>query len=175
MPGRVYNEYRVYEDYGLRARVEDVWGASPLRLARYAALFDQFPLDRMWRLLGVDHVLTWRRELFVPSTLLAEFPQATDTTYLHRLTTPNPRAWFVTAAQTATDEEAVALLADHTFDLGAVALLAPDAPVSTAPVAASAPISADVSVINPSHIDRQGSWPPARCSRYAATRSAGGE
>jgi hypothetical protein len=95
VPGRVYNEFRVYEDYAMRAEVEDVWGASPLRLARYAALFDAFPLDRMWRLTGVDHVLTWRRELFMPSTLLAEFPQAADTTYLHRLAEPNPRAWLV--------------------------------------------------------------------------------
>ncbi len=37
IPGRVYNEFRVYEDYAMRAAVEDVWGASPLRLARYAA------------------------------------------------------------------------------------------------------------------------------------------
>ena len=78
LPGRVYNEFRVYEDYGMRAGLEDVWGASPLRLATYAALFDQFPLDRMWRLLGVDHVLTWRRDLFEPSERLAEFPQDTD-------------------------------------------------------------------------------------------------
>ena len=124
------------EDYGLRARVEDVWGASPLRLARYAALFDQFPLDRMWRLLGVEHVLTWRRELFVPSTLLAEFPQTTDTTYLHRLTESNPRAWFVTVAHTVTDAQAVALLADHTFDLDQAALLPPGEP--TAPLSPAA-------------------------------------
>ena len=58
IPGRVYNEFRVYEDYSMRAAVEDVWGASPLRLARYAALFDEFPLDRMWRLTGVEHVRT---------------------------------------------------------------------------------------------------------------------
>ena len=126
LPGRVYNEYRAYEDYGIRAGVEDVWGSSPLRLSRYAALFDQFPLDRMWRLMGVDHVLTWRRDLFEPSTRLAEFPQATDTTYLHRLDEPNPRAWLVSNVRTATDQEAVALLADHTFDLEATALLPVD-------------------------------------------------
>ena len=38
--------------------------------ARYAALFDNFPLDRMWRLLGVETVLTWRQGIFVPSDLL---------------------------------------------------------------------------------------------------------
>ena len=124
--GRVYNEYRVYEDYGMSITAEDVWGSSPLRLAHYAALFDNFPLDRMWRLLGVDTVLTWRRELFVPSELLAEFPQATDTTFLHRLTAPNPRAWLVQEWQIADDATAFTLLADHTFDLDKTALLPPD-------------------------------------------------
>lgn len=131
LPGRVYNEFRIYEDYGMRQALEDVWGSSPLRLARYAALFENFPLDRMWRLLGVTHVLTWRKELFEPSTLLAEFPQATDTTYLHQLTTAKPRAWLVQKMQPATDEQAVTLLADHTFDLEQIALV-PPATVTTA-------------------------------------------
>ena len=121
--GRVYNEFRIYEDYGMRQQIEDVWGSSPLRLARYAALFDNFPLDRLWRLTGVTHILTWRRELFEASELLAEFPQATDTTYLHRLAEPNPRAWLVQEVQPATDAEALALLGDHTFDLEKVGLL----------------------------------------------------
>ena len=123
LPGRVYNEFRIYEDYGVRQQIEDVWGSSPLRLANYAALFEDFPLDRLWQLTGVDHVLTWRRELFVPSTLLAEFPQSTDTTFLHQLAAPNPRAWMVQRVQGATDAEALRLLADHTFDLAATALL----------------------------------------------------
>lgn len=123
--GRTYNEFRVPEDYGMLAHLEDVWGGSPLRLARYAALFEQFPLDRMWRLTGVEHVLTWRRELFEPSDLLAEFPQATDTTYLHRLREPNPRAWIVSGARVADNAEALTLLADHSFDLEQWATLPP--------------------------------------------------
>lgn len=145
-PGRVYNEFRVYEDYGMRIGVEDVWGASPLRLARYARLFETFPLDRMWRLTGVEHVLTWRRELFVPSMLLAEFPQSADTTYLHRLAAPNPRAWLVPAVVTATDDEAVALLADHGFDLDRQAILPPEAGLQLPPGGADAP-SAEVVIV----------------------------
>ncbi|MEZ4620330.1 MAG: hypothetical protein R2867_33160 [Caldilineaceae bacterium] len=58
----------------------------------------------MWRLTGVNTVLTWRRELFGPSTLLAEFPQTTDTTYLHQLSSPTVPAhrahgWSVRAAR----------------------------------------------------------------------------
>ncbi|MBX3051470.1 MAG: YfhO family protein [Caldilineaceae bacterium] len=127
---RVYNEYRVYEDYGMSIAAEDVWGSSPLRLARYAALFDNFPLDRMWRLLGVETVLTWRRELPIPSDLIAEFPQATDTTFLHRLVAANPRAWLVQNVQIADDAAALALLADHNFDLNKTALLPPDTALS---------------------------------------------
>jgi hypothetical protein len=126
LPGRVYNEYRVYDDYGMLARVEDVWGSSPLRVARYSALFEEFPLDRMWRLMGVEHVLTWRRELFGPSTLLAEFPQSADTTYLHRLPAPNPRAWFVSEVVSADDAQALQLIRDHTFDLDQRAVVAAD-------------------------------------------------
>ena len=129
--GRVYNEFRAYEDYAMRVGVEDVWGSSPLRLARYARLFDAFPLDRMWRLLGVTHVLTWRRELFAPTTLLGEFPQATDTTYLHRLAETNPRAWVAPAAVVASDDDAVAQLADHDFDLERTAILASEADLAT--------------------------------------------
>lgn len=134
LPGRVYNEFRSYEDYGMRAGVEDVWGSSPLRLSRYASLFEEFPLDRMWRLLGVEHVLTWRKELFGPSELLGEFPQATDTTYLHRLPTLNPRAWLVSSVRQADDKEALALLADHQFDLDTTAVLANTEPAGAVPV-----------------------------------------
>jgi hypothetical protein len=139
LPGRVYNEYRVYDDYGMRSGVEDVWGSSPLRVARYSALFEQFPLDRMWRLLGVEHVLTWRRELFGPSELLAQFPQSADTTYLHRLPEPNPRVWLVPQVAIADDTAAWDLLADHSFGLGQRGLLglenATFAPLADAPAA----------------------------------------
>ena len=128
LSGRVYNEFRSYEDYGMRAGVEDAWGSSPLRLGRYAALFEDFPLDRMWRLLGVEHVLTWRKELFGPTELLGEFPQATDTTYLHRLPAPHLRAWLVSSVRVADDEAALALLVDHQFDLDTTAVLAPTGP-----------------------------------------------
>lgn len=123
---RVYNEYRAYEDYAMRLEVEDLWGSSPLRLARYTQFNQSFPLDRWWSLTGVSHVLTWRKELFVSSRLLAEYPQTTDTTYLHALDQPNPRAWFVTKSTVADDATALTLLADHTFDLARTVILPPE-------------------------------------------------
>lgn len=159
--GRVYNEFRVDENYGMRARVEDVWGASPLRLARYARLFEDFPLDRMWRLTGVTQVLTWRRELFGPSTLLGEFPQSADTTYLHRLPAANPRAWIAPAVVAATDDEAVQLLSSHTFDLEQSAIVASQADLDSfervarqAGKATPATAAADVALVQraPGHL-----------------------
>jgi hypothetical protein len=131
LPGRVYNEYRVDGDYGMRLGVEDVWGSSPLRVARYARLFDEFPLDRMWLLLGVEHVLTWRRELFGPSTLLGEYPQASDTTYLHRLPGMPVRGRLVHDLVEADDETAVRLLADHQFDITKQAIVGPEVRVAS--------------------------------------------
>lgn len=127
LPGRTYNEYRIFEDWGMRARVEDSWGASPLRLWRYATLFDGFPLERLWRLAGVTHTLTWRRDLPVSADLLAEFPQEEETTYLHRLSVLNPRAWVVEQTRFASDSEAKLLLADGTIDLEHTAVIAPPA------------------------------------------------
>jgi hypothetical protein len=126
LPGRVYNEYRIYEDYGMRLGVEDLWGSSPLRSARYAALFENFPLDRLWQLTGVHHVLTWRRQLFGPSELLAEFPQSRDTTILHRLPEPNQRAWLTHQVRIADDATARVLLADAAFDLETTSLIPPE-------------------------------------------------
>lgn len=123
LDGRAYNEFRVYDDYGMQSGIEDVWGSSPLRLSTYAAFFDDFPLDRMFRLTGVGHVLTWRQEMFEPSDLLTEFPQTEDATYIHRLTEPNPRLWVVGNAVSADDEAALDLLADHEFDLDKTVVL----------------------------------------------------
>ena len=133
LPGRVYNEFRIYEDYGIRQQIEDIWGSSPLRVARYAQLVApeaQFPLDRMWRLLGVNHILTWRRELFVPSQLLSEFPQINDTTFLQRLNQADPRAWIVGRTEIINDEKALQQLADHNFDLENTGLLPPESTLS---------------------------------------------
>ena len=159
IPGRVYNEFRAEEDYAMRLAppggadpwVEDLWGSSPLRLARYAALSADFPLDRWWRLFGVAHVLTWRRDLFESSTLLGEYPQVSDTTYLHRLEEPNPRAWFVTTTQAVDDTAALALLADHSFDLEHIALLPADAvglslPAATAAISLTQPAPGQLGV-----------------------------
>jgi hypothetical protein len=126
LPGRVHNENRIPPDYGVGVAAEDVRGFSQLRLARYEALFNEFPVTRMWQLLGVAYVLTWRDAgQMPPADLIAWFPAADGTTFLYRLRTPSPRSWVTHQVRIAEDEETLRLLADFDFDLENVALVPP--------------------------------------------------
>ncbi len=127
-PYRVYNEYRVYDNYGVPFEIEDLWGASPLRPSRY----DQFlappmPIERTWELLNVKYVITWRKELYLPSTIIYEEPTEKDTTYVHRLNQAGPRAWLVNRVEIADDAAILQKIADPNFDRWQIALLEPGA------------------------------------------------
>ncbi len=125
-PYRVYNEFRVYDNYGIPFEIEDLWGASPLRPSRYDEfLAPPMPIERTWELLNVKYVITWRKELYVPSTIIYEEPAEKDTTYVHRLSQIGPRAWLVTQAEIADDETILQKIADPNFDRWNVALLEP--------------------------------------------------
>ncbi len=127
LPPRVYNEFRLPESSGLFNGWEDVWGSSPLRLSTYNALFVDFPLGQMWQLTGIGTVLTWRKELFVESHIVAEFSREEgDTTYLHHLNSVSPRLWWAQKVRQADDETARALLGDHSFDPRSEILIAAD-------------------------------------------------
>ncbi len=123
-PFRVYNEFRLYDNYGVPFELEDLWGASPLRPARY----DQFlappmPIERTWELLNVKYVITWRQELFVPSTIIYQEAAADGATYAHRLNSVGPRAWLVDHVEIATDAASLQKMADPNFDRWSIALL----------------------------------------------------
>jgi hypothetical protein len=103
-PFRVYNEFRLYDNYGVPFEMEDMWGASPLRPSRYDEfLAPPMPIERTWELLNVRYVITWREELFLPSTVIYQEAAADGTTYVHRLETTGPRAWLVTRTELADD------------------------------------------------------------------------
>ncbi len=127
IPGRMHNESHVENGLGPSIALEETWGASPLRLQRYAALFDNFPLDKMWRLTATEHVLTWRAELFEPATLLGRFVDGEDSVYLYRLAEVNPRAWFVEEVRIMEDQRALQAIAESEIDLETQAILPPDA------------------------------------------------
>ena len=123
-PYRVYNEFRLYDNYGVPFAIEDLWGASPLRPDRYDKfLAPPMPIERTWELLNVKYVITWRQELYVPSTIIYQEPAADGTTYVHRLNQVGPRAWLVTQAETAADASILQKIADPNFDRWRIALL----------------------------------------------------
>ncbi len=127
-PYRVYNEFRLYDNYGVPFQLEDLWGASPLRPTRYDEfLAPPMPIERTWELLNVGYVITWRKELYVPSTIIYQEPAGQDVTYVHRLVTVGPRAWLVTRAEITGDEAVLQKIADPAFDRWQVALLEPGA------------------------------------------------
>ncbi len=123
-PFRVYNEFRLYDNYGVPFALEDLWGASPLRPSRY----DQFlappmPIERTWELLNVKYVITWREQLYLPSTIIHQEPAADGTTYVHRLDAVGPRAWLVGRVEVADDAAILQKIADPAFDRWNIALL----------------------------------------------------
>ena len=125
LPSRVYNEHRVPRNSGLLLGWEDVLGKSPMRHAKYNALLLDFPLERLWELTGTGTVLTWRHELPVESQVVAEFNQPqSSTTYLHVLKSITPRLWWTQSARTVNDREALALLADPSFNIRDQVLIA---------------------------------------------------
>jgi hypothetical protein len=134
---RVYNEYRIYENYGVPYRLEDAWGASPLRLARYDEIAHSLRMERLWELLNVKYVITWRKELYAPSEIIYQEPgpDGSDTTYVHRLKTVAPRAWLVYQVEETDDNVALARLDASGFDPARTALvpLGPSIPLGHPP------------------------------------------
>jgi len=122
---RAYNEYRVYENYGVPFEIEDTWGASPLRLARYDELHRVLRMERVWELLNVRYVITWRKELYAPSQIIYQEPAEKDVTYVHRLDAPAPRAWLVHDIEEVDDARALARLDEREFDPQRTALVPP--------------------------------------------------
>jgi len=127
-PFRVYNEFRLYGNYGVPLELEDLWGASPLRPDRYDKfLAPPMPIERTWELLNVKYVITWREELYLPSTIIHQEPADDGTTYVHRLNQVGPRAWLVTEAEIVADATILADIADPNFERWRIALLEPGA------------------------------------------------
>lgn len=120
---RVYNEYRIYENYGVPYALEDTWGASPLRLERYDQLYHTLRMERVWQLLNVKYVITWRQELYAPSDIIFQEPAGKDTTYVHRLRSVAPRAWLVYRLETLPEDQQLSRLDAPDFDPARQALV----------------------------------------------------
>ncbi|MEM7033528.1 MAG: YfhO family protein, partial [Chloroflexota bacterium] len=133
-PFRVYNEFRLYDNYGIPFGVEDMWGASPLRLAYY----DQFLqppmlIERAWAMLNVKYVITWRDTLYVPSTVLFQEPAPDGMTYLHRIDATHPRAWLVHDVEQMPESMMVSRMAKADFDPYELVLLPSNVVIDVTP------------------------------------------
>lgn len=162
-PYRVYNEFRLHDNYGTAYQIEDLWGASPLRPARYNEfLAPPMPIERTWELLNVKYVITWRKELYVPSTIIYQEPAEKDTTYVHRLNNVGPRAWLVTQAEIAADPTILQKIADPNFDRWQIALLESNQLATQNEVVTQ--------ILNNSSVQDTASPQPVEPTSYAASR-----
>jgi hypothetical protein len=118
---RSYNEYRIFGNFGDVFHIDDASGASPLRLARYEQFY-KLPMERIWSLLNIKYVITWRKSLSdmgVQSEVVAtQKISESESTYVHRLGNVGPRAAVVARVYTvASLDEALSRMAAPDFDL----------------------------------------------------------
>jgi hypothetical protein len=124
---RVYNEWRLPGNYGCVYGLEDIWGASPLYVGRYEELVYKLPIERVWQLLNVKYVITWRKALVPKTEVLYEEPRELDTTYLHRLDEYWPRAYVAHQVEVIeSNNKVLERLGEPEFDLQRVAILSHD-------------------------------------------------
>jgi len=143
---RIVNDFGLPGNAGCWLRLEDMAGASPLRLQAHKVMVDAVPRWRMWQLFDVRYVSTWEHDLPgpYPATRIAMLgPEwEKNTTYLHRLDPDFARAWVVYQARQVDDLEALETLGSTEWDPLAEVLLA--APVEEGPGGADAAPQVDV-------------------------------
>lgn len=123
--GRVDDEHRFPENYGVLHGVEWTRGASPLRLRSHDRLREALAdrPERLRALLAVSHVTTWRQELPGATELLSE-GEGEARRALYVLDAPRPYAWRVSAAEVLDDDAAAARLQEPDFEPFSRVLLA---------------------------------------------------
>ena len=141
---RVHDDHRLPPNAGMLHGYASTHGASPLRLRTYDALVEGLAGDeqRRWDLLGVSHVVTWRRDL-PGARLILDDGDAEHYTALFARDAVRPPAWRVGRAEPAADDAAaLARLADPAFDPFGTVLLHDGQAASPGPSAASAQVLA---------------------------------
>lgn len=108
---RVQNDDRFPPNFGVLHGIESTSGASPLRLRTFdtlvAALAPEHE-DRLWDLLAVSHVVTWRKTLDVPAEGITMQGEGDAAAYLHALDQAKPYVWRVAEAVLVADDLAAA-------------------------------------------------------------------
>ena len=96
---------------GIVYELEDITGNTPLRLERFERFEEEVGSWRRWQLLNVAYVLS-ERDLDGPGL---ERVYEEGEVKVYRVGDPLPRAWVAYDVQTASDEDALALLNSETF------------------------------------------------------------
>jgi hypothetical protein len=138
-PFRMANQDILPANYGVAYGLEEIGGASPLRLARLHTASERLPQERLWALLNVRYVLSRADTLAAPAERVTEGTGLDGhPAYLHRLTQPSTRAWLAEEVLVEPDEDQLwQRLAEDSFDLSRQVLL-PELPAGwSGPVAAS--------------------------------------
>ncbi len=106
--------------------LEDLGGASPLKLRAFDEVTTRLPEGRLWDLFAVRYVATWRGDLSDGLSKVFEDEKAN----VYERTTPGPRAWVVHRAEVIPDSDArLARLAAPDFNPYSVAILEHSAPI----------------------------------------------
>jgi FtsH-binding integral membrane protein len=115
---RIANEDVLPINSGLLHNLEDISGGSPMQVGDYERWLRAVPVERVWRLLNVKYVVSWREYLEVPAARLAEAMGGDGKpVYLYRLEEVGPRAWLVAEAIAQPDTElSLEKLAASDFD-----------------------------------------------------------
>ncbi len=133
---RVADEGSLPGHFGIAYRLEEIGGISPLRVARYEALLDTVPPEKLWAMLNVRYVVTKRPG--VPNALVVA--QEGETRLL-RLNDTLPRAWLAGAPIVNPDDRAVlAAMAGDSFDPRATVYVAEPPPFPLTPRDAYTPV-----------------------------------
>jgi hypothetical protein len=151
---RIVNDFGLPGNAGCWLRLEDMAGASPLRLQAHKVMVDAVPRWRMWQLFDVRYVSTWEHDLPgpFPATRIAMLgPEwEKNTTYLHRLEPDFTRAWIVHRAREADGLQALEIMSSPEWDPLAEVLLA--APPAVQPEVPGEPSAVDVVRYTPEEI-----------------------
>jgi hypothetical protein len=127
---RFQDDYRLPGHTGCAHGLEEVYGITPIKLARYQAFIEHVPEEVRWSLLGVRYLVTWRGGLErpdgtpIPAEQLYHEGESPDMVYVHRLAKEPRLAWVVHEVWTARDDDDLfTLLATPDFDARRVAVV----------------------------------------------------
>ena len=117
-PARLANDGVLPANYGVAYGLEEIGGASPLRLASLQTALDRLPPARLWALLNVRYVLSRAESVAAPAERVAEgLALDGQPALLHRLTQPTARAWLASDVIVESDDQQLwQRLASESFD-----------------------------------------------------------